>query len=294
MCTGTIVLEDGFKYGGSNLNDNSGTLKYVRNEYAGKNGVDAFMLLGLGEATQLDFIQVYRCYDQAFRFKGGRVNVKHLICTGHSGYGFWAEHGWRGKGQFWIFETDVAATIAPVNFHNQARSLEMRNDPNNFNLQPATYAWISNVTMIGNGNAISDGTRRGLRVRLGAMALLHNIISTNYPDVAMRVEDVNPSNLSNGMMVLADVRSFGSRNNFDEQAETYFLPKPEFNLSTTPVAGINLGNYVGSVSTTFDPRFATGFGTWFDSAPFIGAVKDAANDWTADGTWCRNLNGTIR
>jgi molybdopterin-binding protein len=289
-----IVLEDGFKYGGSNLTDNSGTLKYVRNEYAGKNGVDAFMLLGLGEGTQLDYIQVYRCRDQAFRFKGGRASIKHLVISGHSGYGFWAEHGWRGRGQFWVFETDVAATISPVNFHNQARSLEMRNDPNNFNLQPATYAWISNVTMIGNGNTLADGTRRGLRVRLGAMAQMHNIIATNFPDAGVRAEDVESSKLADGTMLIADVRSFSNRKDFDELAETYFLPKPEFNLTTTPVAGINLGNYVGSVSSAFDPRLAPGFGTWFDSAPFIGAIKDVANDWTADGSWCKNLNGTIR
>lgn len=290
----STVFEDGFRYGGSATNDNSGSLQFVRIEYAGKESIDAITLLGVGDATILDYIQIFRCFDQAFRLKGGRVNVKHLVCTGHSGYGLWAEHGWIGKGQFLIFDTDVAATIVPVNFQNQARSVELRNDASNFNLQPATYVRLSNITMIGNGSAIENGTRRGLRVRRGAMGLIHNVICTNFPDDGVRVEDVTPANLANGTMVLGNTRSFGNRENYDEQAEDFFLVRPEFNLSTEPVPGITLGNFVGSLPTAFDPRFATGFDSWFDSAPFIGAVRDAASDWTADGTWCRNLDGTIR
>ncbi|MBX2946723.1 MAG: hypothetical protein KF725_12890 [Cyclobacteriaceae bacterium] len=290
----STVFEDGFRYGGSQLNDNSGSLQFVRIEYGGKNGVDGITILGVGDATILDYIQIYRCFDQAFRLKGGRVNVKHIVCTGHAGYGLWAEHGWIGKGQFLIFETDVPATIFPVNFQNQARSLELRNDASNFNLQPATYVRLANITMIGNGNAIENGTRRGLRVRRGAMGLIHNVICTNFPDDGVRVEDVTLANLTNGTMVLGNTRSFFNREDYDEQAEDFFLVRPEFNVTIDPVPGITLGNFVGSVPTSFDPRFATGFDSWFESAPFIGAVRDAANDWTADGVWCKNLDGTIR
>jgi hypothetical protein len=291
---GQTVLENGFRYGGINPNDNSGRLRYVRNEYAGKNGFDGFEMLGVGSGTLLDYIQVYRCADNAFRLKGGNANVKHLVCTGFWAYGLWAEHGWRGSGQFWVFHTDVAATIIPVNFHNQARSVELRNDRNNFLLPPATYAYLSNITMIGNGSTAEAGTRRGIRVRRGSMGIIHNLIVSNFPDDGVRVEDVEPGRLTDGTMVLGDVRAFNNRRDYNQQALEFFLPRPEFNLSDTPVPGISPQNFVGSVPSTFNPRQLPSVGSWFDPAPFIGAVENEASDWTADGEWCRDLNGMIR
>lgn len=291
---GQTVLEEGFRYGGSNPADNSGSLRYVRNEYGGKNDIDGFTVLGVGSGTVMDYLQVYRCTDNAFRFKGGNANLKHLVCTGFAAYGLWAEHGWRGLGQFWVFHTDVAATIIPVNFHNQARSVEMRNDRNDFRLTPATYAYLSNLTLIGNGSTAEAGTRRGIRIRRGAMGIVRNIIVTNFPDDGVRVEDVEPARLDNGTMLLADVRSFGNRRNWNQQALEYFLPGTQFNLSENPVPGISPTDFVGSVPSPFNPRTLPSVGGWFDSAPYIGAVQNAANDWTADGAWCRDLSGSIR
>jgi hypothetical protein len=291
---GQVVLEEGFRYGGTRPNDNSGRLRYVRNEYAGKNNVDAFQMLGVGAATTLDYLQVYRCADNAFRFKGGNANLKHFVGTDFWSYGVWAEHGWRGAGQFWVFQTDVAATIIPVNFKNQARSIELRNDANDFRLQPATYAYLSNITMIGNGNAAEDGTRRGMRIRRGAMGLVRNIIVTNFPDDGVRVEDVDPPRLTDATMLLANVRAFTNRRNWNQQALEYFLPQPQFDLSEQPVPGISARSFVGSVPSSFNPRSFPGVGSWFDPAPYIGAVENAANDWTAQGRWCRNQDGTIR
>ena len=145
--------------------------------------------------------------------------------------------------------------------------------------------------MIGNGNTDADGTKRGIRVRRGAMGIIHNLIVTNYPDDAVRVEDVPDDKLEDGTMVLGNIRSFSNKTNFDEQAENYFLPRPEFNLSEDPVPEVTLDNYVGSIPSNFNP---TSLGSWFTSAQYIGAIKDAASDWTADGTWCKNIDGTIR
>jgi hypothetical protein len=84
------------------------------------------------------------------------------------------------------------------------------------------------------------------------------------------------------------------KTNYDELAEDYFLPNPDFNLSEEPVPGITPGNYVGSVPSPFNPAADARFGNWFTPAPYIGAVENEANDWTADGSWCKNQDGTIR
>jgi hypothetical protein len=291
---GQTVLEGGFEYGGTLPNDNSGSLRYVRNEFAGKSTIDAMQMLGVGAGTSLRYLQVYKCADNAFRFKGGTADVKYLVCTGFWAYGLWAEHGWRGRGQFWVFHTDVAATIVPVNFKNQARSIELRNDDSNPNLTPATYGYLSNITMIGNGSTPNDGTRRGFRARRGAMGIFRNMIVTNFPDDGVRVEEVAQAKLDDGTTLLADTRSFGNRRNWNQQAADYFLPNAGFNLSDQAVPGISATSFVGATASPFDPAANAAFGSWFTSAPFIGAVQNSATDWTAEGSWCRDLNGNIR
>lgn len=291
---GASVFEEGFTYGGNQLNDNSGQIRYIRIEYAGKNDADAIQFYGVGSATLLSHICIWNCYDNGVRFKGGAADLKYLAVIDHGAYGLWAEHGWRGRGQFWVFQTQIAATIIPVNFNNIARCVELRNDGSNFLLQPATYAKLANITMIGNGNTDLDGTRRGLRCRTGAMGLLKNIIATNFPDDAVRVEDVPQEQLENGTMQLAHVRAFANRSDFDELAEDYFAPEPAFDVNTDPVPGITPDNFVGSVPSPFDPANDPSFGAWFDSAPFIGAIKDPANDWTSVGNWVKNQDGSIR
>ena len=290
----SLVFEEGFTYGGNVDNDNSGQFKYIRIEYAGKNDADAIQFYGVGSSTEIAHLNVWSCFDNGVRFKGGSADLKYLVVIDHGAYGLWAEHGWRGRGQFWVFQTKIAATIVPINFNNIARSIELRNDGNDFNLQPATYGRLANMTMIGNGNTDADGTRRGFRVRTGARALAKNFIVTNFPDDGVRVEDVPESALQDGSMVIQHVRSFGNRSNFDELAEDFYAPDPAFDVNDNTVPGIGPSDYVGSVPSPFDPANDPAFGSWFTSAPFIGAVESEENDWTSDGNWVKNQDGTIR
>ena len=153
---------------------------------------------------------------------------------------------------------------------------------------------MSNITMIGNGNTDLDGTRRGFRVRRGAAGLFHNMIATNYPDDAVRVEDLPLERLDNGEMEIGHIHAWSNKTNYEELAETYFLPRAEFLLRETPVPGITPGNFVGSLPSPFDPAADPRFGNWFTPAPFIGAIENAENDWTADGNWCKNQDGSLR
>src|SRR4051812_17910923 len=63
-------------FGGTNNEDNSGVLKYVRIEYAGKavnpgDEVNGLSLYGVGSQTEIDYVQVVRGLDDAFEFFGG-------------------------------------------------------------------------------------------------------------------------------------------------------------------------------------------------------------------------------
>ncbi len=289
---GASVLENGFRYGGTATGENSGTLKFIRIEYSGKGGAHGLHLFGVGAGTIIENIQVYRSYNIAFRLKGGNVRLKRIAATGYGAYGIWAEHGWRGLGQFWIFHTDVKATLVPINYWNQARALEMRNDESQFLRTPRTEFQIANVTATGNGfeEGVDNGTRRGVRIRRGAIGVLQNMIVTAFPDDAVRVEDLDIAELGN-RMVMANQRTYNNRVDFNNEALTFFFESGSFNITQTPVPGISVTNFVGSVTSSFNP---TTLGSWFEPAPYIGAVENEANDWTADGTWFKNLDGSIR
>ncbi|MGY6523710.1 MAG: hypothetical protein ACXIUD_18410 [Mongoliitalea sp.] len=287
---GPTGIVDGYRYGGTRTNDDSGILKFVRVEFAGKLGFHAIHFFGVGSQTRVEHLQVFRNENIAVRVRGGRVSFKYLAGIGHGGYGIWADEGWQGNGQFWIFQTDRQATLVPINFWNIARSLEMRNSDGFFDTQPRTTFRISNVTLIGNGfqDGVSNGTRRGVRIRTGARGILQNLIVTEFPDDGVRIEDLPISDLGQNM-ILGNTFSFNNRRNFEQDAPI-FAQDPAFNVSANPVQGISLSNFVGVQSTQFNP---TNLGSFFSPAPFAGAVSPD-NDWTADGSWFKNLDGTIR
>lgn len=288
---GSDVLGDGFRYGGTIPNDNSGALRYVRIEYAGKNGAHGLYMLGVGSATLIEYVQVWQNENISFRIKGGRVNLKYIAGIEHGGYGIWAEHGWQGNGQFWIFQTSREATLVPVNFWNQARSIEMRNDENNFSRSPQTIFRIANVTIIGNGyqENVDNGSRRGVRIRRGAFGQLHNMIVTEFPNDGVRIEDLDVATFGNTMN-FSNTRVFNNQSNFEQDAPL-FVENPANNISDQNVSGIGLNSFVGSEAVNYNP---TVMGSFFTNAPYIGAVESATNDWTAEGNWFKNPDGTIR
>lgn len=93
------------KYGGTDPNDNSGALSYVRIEFPGiafspNNEVNGLTLCGVGDATQLDHIQVSYSGDDSYEWFGGSVNAKYLVSYRGWDDDFDNDNGYRGKNQF--------------------------------------------------------------------------------------------------------------------------------------------------------------------------------------------------
>ncbi|WP_136667671.1 hypothetical protein [Flavobacterium sp. H122] len=71
-------------YGGTNHDSDSGILKYVRIEFAGKKGkhnksLSALSLAGVGRKTILNNIQVSFSRDDSYKFYGGNLSAENLI-----------------------------------------------------------------------------------------------------------------------------------------------------------------------------------------------------------------------
>ena len=81
---GIPATESYGKYGGDNVADNSGSLKYVSIRHGGAligegNEINALTLGGVGNGTRIENIEVYATLDDGVEFFGGTVNCKNLL-----------------------------------------------------------------------------------------------------------------------------------------------------------------------------------------------------------------------
>src|SRR4051812_29942346 len=147
----TSAIPEG-KFGGTNAADNSGTIKYVRIEFAGFNFVadrefNNLTLCGVGSGTTVDFVQVHGGSDDGVELFGGTVNVKHIVSTQNQDDGFDTDNGWSGKAQFIIVQ-DIAH---PATLPEATNGYESDNHgtATSYNATPRTSPTVYNVTLIG-------------------------------------------------------------------------------------------------------------------------------------------------
>ena len=83
---GEMTIEGGItaKHGGTDPNDNSGVLSYVRCEFAGveystDNEINAITFGSVGNGTKIDHIQVSYSGDDSYEWFGGTVNAKYMV-----------------------------------------------------------------------------------------------------------------------------------------------------------------------------------------------------------------------
>jgi len=154
--TATPVIEGGLDrpYGGENDADNSGSLKYVRIEYAGiaafaGSEINGLTLGGVGSGTTLENIQIVYGNDDAYEFFGGTVNAKNLVAYATADDDFDFDYGYRGKIQFGIALRDPQF----VDPGDSGNGIEADNDGSGTNASPFTHPVLSNFTFIGPNNA---------------------------------------------------------------------------------------------------------------------------------------------
>ena len=169
---GTEVAEaGGLVYGGNDDADNSGTLKYVRVEYAGAaitGGTaeyNAFSFFGVGSGTVLENLQAYKGADDAFEFFGGAVNATNLAAFGCEDDNIDWDRGYRGTlSNIWI--------IQPA---NGDFGFECSNLPVEFNSSPRANPTVTNVTITGSGNA----NKAAFNFKEGTAGNISNVKVTN-------------------------------------------------------------------------------------------------------------------
>lgn len=84
--TGSTEVDNNLKYGGTDENDNSGTLEYVQLLYTGaRSNADiehnGLTLNGVGKGTTIKNIYIAEGADDAIEFFGGTVNVENILAV---------------------------------------------------------------------------------------------------------------------------------------------------------------------------------------------------------------------
>jgi hypothetical protein len=162
--------------------DNSGTLSYVRIEYAGyafqpDKEVNALTLAAVGNGTTIDHVQVTYAKDDAYEWFGGSVNCKYLIAYKTQDDDFDTDNGFSGKVQFGLIMRD--SLIADI---SKSEAFESDNNATGTTSTPKTKAIFSNVTAIGPRATL---TNVGNSLFLGAVQIRRNSAISIFNSIIM-------------------------------------------------------------------------------------------------------------
>ena len=182
-----IVPTTDSQFGGNFDNDNSGTLKYVRVEFAGialepNKEINGITFGSVGNGTVVDYVQVTLSGDDSFEWFGGTVNCKHIIAYRGLDDDFDCDFGFRGKIQFALSIRDKDLYDAP----GDSNSFECDNDAAGSTAQPKTRPIFSNVTLVGakgNGTtALPTGEKfeKAFRLRRNSAVSVLNSLVTGW------------------------------------------------------------------------------------------------------------------
>lgn len=194
------------------FNDNSGSLQYVRIEFAGAtqpvaNGkLDGLTMHGMGWNTNINHVQVSYSGNDAFKWYGGVINTKYLFAYRSRDDDFSVDQGYTGRVQFGVGlrDTDVADLT-------KSNGIESQNfDPgenvgaalSDWNGLPQTAPIFTNISLYGFSGTPSTATKgagvyqAGVYLSRNTGFNLYNSVIVGYPE-GIRLEGTTTGTLAN-------------------------------------------------------------------------------------------------
>lgn len=238
--TGTI--------GADNIaNDNSGTLQYVRIEFAGialsstaNSEINGLTLYAVGSGTTIDHVQVSYSGDDSYEWFGGTVNAKYLVAYRGWDDDFDTDWGFTGKVQY-------ALSLRDPEYADQSGSNGFESDNYAGTGEPATainnglpltapiFANVSNFVTAGTpSNATvkgSGGYQSGMHLRRNTSISIFNSLLVGYPE-GLRLDGSATGTLANATAGTLDLKGIvlanmttpvrGAADITNDQAIAYF------------------------------------------------------------------------
>lgn len=185
---GVTELEGGYKgyHGGTNDDDDSGILRYVRIEYAGipinpNEEVNTLTMGSVGRGTTIEYVMASYGLDDAFEWFGGSVDCKYLIAYRGLDDDFDVDLGYNGKVQF-----GLGIRGASLADQSGSNGFEVDNNGAGGDTELYTSGVFSNITIIGpkanRETAISLQFQHAAQLRRNSKLRIYNSFLTGYPD----------------------------------------------------------------------------------------------------------------
>jgi len=159
---GSSVNYSGSIYGGSDDNDNSGTLRFVSIRYGGfilspNNEINGLTTGAVGRGTLFEFIEVVNNADDDIEHFGGTVDMKYVAGLFGGDDGIDIDQGYRGRIQFGFqIQNNTSGTSRPsANIGDCLGEWDGGESPTTS--RPYTVHTLFNFTGIGTGSGASAG-----------------------------------------------------------------------------------------------------------------------------------------
>ena len=163
-------------FGGTDEDDDSGIIRYLRVEYSGgaadgQSENNGFSFYGVGRGTVVEYIQAYEGKDDGVEFFGGTVNASYVSVVNSQDDSIdWTE-GYTGT-----------ITNAYVK-HGASHDKGIEADGYNTDFSNAAGYFskptVTNLTIIGNGSATGN---EAIRLRAGTQGIFNNVLIEGFEE----------------------------------------------------------------------------------------------------------------
>lgn len=195
--------------------DNSGTLRYVRIEFAGitltneaNSELNGLSMYGVGSGTTIEYVQVSYSGDDSYEWFGGTVNARYLIALRGLDDDFDTDWGYTGKVQFalslrdpLIADQSGSNCFESDNFENPGEPATGTNaglpltQPIFANVSAFAFSAVpSNASTAPTGG--SGSFQSGMHLRRNTAISIYNSVITGWPE-GLRLEGTATGTLAN-------------------------------------------------------------------------------------------------
>lgn len=266
-------------YGGATAADNSGRISFLQVRYPGAfltsaaagDDLNGLSLGGVGSGTIISNVQIHNSGDDGIEIFGGTVNMRNFIITGALDDSLDYDEGWSGKAQFGIVLQALTATGGPDRLI-EGSNRTVASLAGTLNTNPI----ISNFTFVGVPQNDAGANIQGV--------VLNNTGGT--PGASSRF--INGVVTGSTTCAVTDTASTTVIPRFDSML---FSCPGALGTSATALIGAGTNNTT-TTAATLTNRFINGASEtarvalnaatvdpFFTATTYIGAVRDASDNW---------------
>ena len=277
-------------YGGTDDNDNSGSLHYVRVEFSGvefspDNELNGIAFQAVGRRTSVHHVQAHMSRDDALEWFGGTVDGKYIVASNAADDAIDWTFGWTGRLQY---------AVVTQRGDDADNGIEADNNEFNNNVLPRSHPQIYNLTMCGDRDT-NEGSEspRAANLRRGSAFTIRNFLITGFKTVGFQISDAATlAQVDNGTSQIGAGVSWNITTPMHASVTTYINSGRFPNIRTNVEPGVSTAACSNHEAPNFQPSsIATLAGGqmapiqpandgFFDAVTFIGAVPPApAENW---------------